>query len=164
MKQLFALGLLPCVFLGSCASIVSKSKYPVAITSSPSGAKFTVKNGEGTVVQQGTTPSTVTLPASSGYFKAASYTVEFTKKGSAKQSIEVNARIDGWYYGNILIGGVIGMVVVDPLTGAMWRLDDKVDVILPSLTALKTDHGGNLRIVDRASVPGEMEKHLMALR
>jgi hypothetical protein len=35
----------------------------------------------------------------------------------------LTSTIDGWYWGNLLIGGIIGMVFVDPLTGAMWKLD-----------------------------------------
>jgi hypothetical protein len=34
--------------------------------------------------------------------------------------------MDGWYIGNILFGGLIGILIVDPLTGAMWKLDDVV--------------------------------------
>ena len=30
--------------------------------------------------------------------------------------------IDGWYWGNIAIGGLIGMFIVAPLTGAMYRI------------------------------------------
>jgi hypothetical protein len=32
--------------------------------------------------------------------------------------------LNKWYFGNILLGGVIGMLVVDPLTGAMYSLDE----------------------------------------
>jgi hypothetical protein len=34
--------------------------------------------------------------------------------------------MDGWYIGNILFGGVIGFLIVDPATGAMWKLGDPV--------------------------------------
>lgn len=30
--------------------------------------------------------------------------------------------MDGWYWGNILFGGLIGMLAVDPATGAMYKL------------------------------------------
>lgn len=34
--------------------------------------------------------------------------------------------MDGWYMGNLLFGGFIGFLIVDPATGAMWKLDDNV--------------------------------------
>lgn len=164
MKPPYALGLIPCLLFTSCASLISRSHYPVSITSEPSGVKFTVKNQSGSTVHQGTTPSIVTLPAGAGYFKPASYTLEFTKKGSATQSIELNSRMNGWYFGNILFGGFIGMVVVDPLTGAMWRLDETVNAKFTSLATLDSGNGTQLQVVDRASLPAAMEKHLVAIR
>ena len=164
MKQTSVFCLIPCLLFTSCASIVSKSQCPVAITSNPSGAKFTVKNKAGEPIHQGVTPCTVTLPASAGYFQPANYSLEFTKKGSATQTVEIKAGINGWYFGNIVFGGLIGIVIVDPLTGAMWRLDDTANANLPTLATLETKHGGHLRIVDRASVPSEVAKHLIALR
>ena len=34
--------------------------------------------------------------------------------------------MDGWYIGNIVFGGLIGWLVVDPASGAMWKLQDSV--------------------------------------
>ena len=34
----------------------------------------------------------------------------------------------GFAFGNILFGGIIGMVIVAPLTGAMWKLPEMVQV------------------------------------
>lgn len=39
--------------------------------------------------------------------------------------------MDGWYIGNLLFGGLIGMLIVDPATGAMYKLDDSVYATLP---------------------------------
>ena len=76
-------------------------------------------------VSQGVTPNTVTLRSSFGYFKPAKYIIDVTNKG-VTQSIPLEANINGWYFGNLLIpfGIISGMVIIDPLTGAMWRLDD----------------------------------------
>jgi hypothetical protein len=30
--------------------------------------------------------------------------------------------LDGWYIGNILLGGLIGMLIVDPISGAMFKI------------------------------------------
>jgi len=42
----------------------------------------------------------------------------------------INSSVDGWYFGNILVGGLIGMLIVDPATGAMYNLPERVDVLL----------------------------------
>jgi hypothetical protein len=34
----------------------------------------------------------------------------------------VVSTIDGWYFGNILLGGLVGMLIVDPITGDMYTL------------------------------------------
>jgi hypothetical protein len=41
----------------------------------------------------------------------------------------INARIDGWYFANLFLGGWIGMLLVDPLTGAMWKIPPGSQVI-----------------------------------
>ena len=38
--------------------------------------------------------------------------------------------MDGWYAGNILIGGLLGLLIIDPATGSMWKLDESVQVAL----------------------------------
>lgn len=110
-----------------CASIVSKSQYPVTINSNPSGATVTIKNKRGAEVQKATTPTTVTLAASAGFFSPANYSFQFEKEGYFPGSSSLSASMDGWYtLGNIVFGGLIGWLIVDPATGAMWKLDDTV--------------------------------------
>lgn len=114
------------MILGGCASIVSKSNWPVTITSNPSGANVTVKDSKGVAIHSGTTPMTVTLPSGRGFFKAAAYEVSFDKDGYAPTVTTTSSNINGWYFGNILLGGWIGMLIVDPATGAMWRLNPMI--------------------------------------
>jgi len=111
------------VALTGCASIVSKSDWPVAITSSENGVPFTVKNEDGISVASGKTPSTITLASGNGYFDGADYTI--TTPGGI---MPLTSRLNGWYFGNFLFGGLIGMAIVDPLTGAMWKLPAVVQV------------------------------------
>lgn len=161
MKPLIVL---PIVLLfSSCASIVSKSQYPVSLTSSPSGCKVVVKkNGE--IVHQATTPSTVTLSSRGGYFQAAKYEVEFSKKGLPTQTVPLAAEMNGWYFGNFLFGGLIGLLIVDPATGAMWKLPENVNAPLAPLASLTDDNGRTLRIVDRSTIPASLESQLIAVR
>jgi hypothetical protein len=40
----------------------------------------------------------------------------------------LKATLSGWYFGNIIFGGLIGMLAVDPATGAMWNIEPgKID-------------------------------------
>ena len=150
------------VVLAGCASIVSKSEYPVSITSNPTGADFVVKKSNGLPISSGVTPATITLAASDGYFKPARYTVEFRRKGVV-QSVPLTAKIDGWYFGNILIGGLIGLLIVDPATGAMWALNDTVIATFQQ-TADVAPGQRALRIVDVNSLPMQYRGQLLALR
>ena len=150
------------VVLAGCASIVSKSEYPVAITSNPIGADFVVKRKNGVPVASGVTPATIVLPASEGYFQPAKYTIEYKRKGVI-QSVPLTAKIDGWYFGNLLFGGVIiGMLIVDPATGAMWRLNDTA-VATFQQTADSTSGQRALRIVNIDKVPMKYRGQLLAL-
>ncbi|MBD8569411.1 hypothetical protein IFT86_10340 [Pseudomonas syringae] len=113
-----------------CASIVSDSKYPVALTSSPSGAAYEIFNESGISVRSGVTPDEVTLRAGAGYFDGEKYTVTYRKDGYTSSTQTLESGIDGWYWGNIVIGGLIGMLIVDPATGAMYTLPEKINSTL----------------------------------
>jgi hypothetical protein len=39
--------------------------------------------------------------------------------------LKIKSKIDGWYFGNLIFGGLIGLVIVDPLTGSMWTLSPR---------------------------------------
>jgi hypothetical protein len=107
----------------SCATIVSKSSYPVSFGSSPAGTTVTVTNREHVEVFKGKTPCAVKLKAGSRFFSKEQYTLKFSRPGYEDKVVPINFKINGWYFGNVLIGGVIGMLIVDPATGAMWKIE-----------------------------------------
>ena len=117
------------IFTG-CASIVSDSSYAVNIRSTPSEASFTVKDNSGIVIHRGTTPERVELDAGDGFFTGARYSVEFQKSNYAPEILDVRPDVDPWYFGNLFFGGIIGLALVDPVTGAMWELPEDVHVNL----------------------------------
>ncbi len=133
-------------FNTGCASIVSKSKYPVSISTEPAAAKIEIKDQDGIVRFAGTSPATAMLDAGSGYFTRARYTVTASKDGYNPATIPLQNSIDGWYWGNILIGGLIGMLIVDPITGAMFQIDPPVAnmSLLPTATEVGME-GDRLR-------------------
>jgi len=116
------------ILLSSCASIVSRPSRDVSIQSNPSGLSFVVIDAEGQALHSGTTPQVVNLSARGGYFKPATYTVQVKRAGKPVGSHQVTAGLNGWYFGNILIGGLIGMLIVDPLTGSMYRMPESITV------------------------------------
>ena len=128
-----------------CASMVSQSSWPVAIKSNPGGAIFTVTNKDGEKVHTGTTPSIVHLQSGAGFFDAETYTLHFAKAGYTKADIQektvtLGASLNYWYWGNILFGpfAPIGFLVVDPETGAMFKLSETLNVDLtPAKPLLK---------------------------
>lgn len=105
-----------------CSSIVSESTYPVSVLSSPAGASYEITNESGLVVSSGVTPGQVTLKAGAGYFDGELYRISYKKEGYQDQVTLVDSELDGWYWGNIVFGGLIGMLIVDPATGAMYKL------------------------------------------
>ncbi|MFA5206835.1 MAG: SHOCT domain-containing protein [Lentisphaeria bacterium] len=121
------------VLANGCASIVSKSKWPVTINSTPDGATVTIKNKKGESVHKGVTPMTVTLPSDSGYFSQAKYQFIFEKEGCQPGNLQISSTINPWYFGNIVFGGLIGLCIVDPATGAMWKLEKSQHITLINL-------------------------------
>jgi uncharacterized protein YceK len=110
------------IALTGCASIVSDSKYQVEISSNPSGAQFEIANEDGEIVNTGVTPDHILLDAGSGYFDGETYRVSFRKDGYVEKSTVIDSKIDNWYWGNLALLSPLGLLVIDPLTGAMYKL------------------------------------------
>ncbi|BAX80037.1 hypothetical protein ALGA_1662 [Labilibaculum antarcticum] len=139
---------------------MSKSSYPISINSSPSEARIVITDKKGVEVYAGNTPATIKLRAGSGFFGKAQYQVKFTKDGYDIKTVPVNFKLDGWYFGNILLGGVIGMLIIDPATGAMYKLDTEfLNETLSKSTASidKTE----LKVYGINVIPSAWTKHLV---
>jgi hypothetical protein len=121
MHRFWACLLTVLVFSG-CASIVSRTSREINIRSAPERARVTVTDSHGAKILESTTPAIVKLKTSDGYFSPAEYRIRLALDGYDEREIRIRGGINGWYFGNLLLGGVIGMVIVDPLTGAMWTL------------------------------------------
>lgn len=112
------------IVLTGCASIVSKSNWPVNFKSNPPGAEVVITDNMGNEVERGRTPTTITLKSSDGFFSGATYYAEFKLKDYEIAKKGIHADLNGWYFGNIFLPGglLLGMVIIDPATGAMYRL------------------------------------------
>jgi hypothetical protein len=134
--------MLPLLFTG-CASILDGGAKPVQINSNPEGAKVTISDQEGTQVCVTNTPAIVILARSAGYFRGETYKVHFEKEGYYPFDASIVSELDGWYIGNIFLGGLIGEIIVDPSTGDMFTLAPrKVDCNLISMNTTTTLQSG----------------------
>lgn len=151
--------------LSGCASIVSKSSYPLSINTNPSGAQILITNKKGQDVYKGQSPATVVLKSSNGFFSGARYQVTLSYPGYEDQVIPVTSKLDNWYWGNILFGGLIGMLIVDPATGAMYKLENTVinTTLDKQNTTAEADPKHELNIIHIDDLPENMKEHLVRL-
>ncbi|SNB47243.1 tetratricopeptide repeat protein [Geobacter sp. DSM 9736] len=120
------------IYLCSCASIVSGGPKTLPIMSQPDEANFEIIDiRTGNTILKARTPYTATLERSAGFFQNAKYKIKLVKDGYLPQEHQIDSSINGWYFGNIIFGGLIGILIVDPATGAMWKIyDDNINVKL----------------------------------
>jgi len=149
-------------FLTGCASIVSKNMYPVTINSHPDQATILIKDENGRQMYKGKTPTTLSLSSGESYFHPKKYTITLSKSGYEEQITEIKAGIDGWYFGNILFGGLIGMLIVDPLTGNMWKLPTETTITLAEQIS-SNNKEQSLEIVTINQVPRHLRSHLIKI-
>lgn len=81
--------------------------------------------------------------------------------GHPEQLIPINYKLNGWYFGNILIGGVLGMLIIDPLTGGMWKIQDRV--VDANFTTDAATVPPALKVVDIADLPKDEQAKLVKL-
>jgi hypothetical protein len=103
-----------------CATIISGRHADVAINSNPSDAHVTVRDRRGMTVAEATTPAVLPLKRGDGFFRKARYTATIEKPGYQPTQVAIDSKLNPWVAGNIVFGGVAGLVV-DPYTGAMWK-------------------------------------------
>jgi hypothetical protein len=150
-----------------CASIFNSGNRNIAINSQPSGAQVTVaKTNTGEMLYSGVaTPLTVSLPPKAGYFRGQHYTVSFKLAGYQSATVQIVPTISGWYFGNILLGGAIGMVIVDPLTGSMWNLTpDKIQQNLSPAQASLIKSGNGFVVVLASSLTDQERRDMVRVR
>ncbi|MFH0888176.1 MAG: hypothetical protein V1871_03095 [Planctomycetota bacterium] len=127
-KVVLIMAILSVVLFIGCASIVSGTSQKVTFNSVPSGAKVITDTGLTLI-----TPSTATLP------KGKSISVRCEQEGYESQTQVIGTSFNGWFIGNLLFGGLIGMII-DAADGAMMNLDkDNVNFFLTPKEKRKDD-------------------------
>jgi len=164
MKRLILAGA-AALALSGCASIISGTTQTVTLRTEPTAANIEVINRAGDRVHSGTSPMTVSLKRGAGYFKSEQYTVRFTKEGYAPKEVQIVGTVNGWYVANILFGGLIGMLAVDPATGAMYSLDPSdLNAQLEATGTPQAKAGDTLKIVSTTDLTAEQMKQAKPLQ
>ena len=103
-----------------CASIMSGRHAEVAINTNAPNARVVVRDKRGQHVASLHTPATVTLRRKDKLIFPARYTATIEAPGYQPASVPIRSTINPWILGNVIIGGIPGLVV-DNVTGAAWR-------------------------------------------
>ncbi|MDV6235971.1 hypothetical protein CH379_010085 [Leptospira ellisii] len=120
MKKLSILLILGLV---NCATIVSDNVYNYTIASDPVGATVEISmKGYAAPVAQITTPGAQALNLKNDY------SLKFQLKGYKETVVDIRKDVDGWVWGNILIGGLIGLLI-DYSTGSMYKPENGVSTV-----------------------------------
>lgn len=107
----------PFALIASCATILGGgSAQAVSLTSDPAGATFTVKSSSGLQMASGKAPQTISLP------RRNEYQVEFAVPGYQPQSVALAKGTNGWIWGNLVVGWIVGFGV-DFLSGSAYKLE-----------------------------------------
>jgi hypothetical protein len=165
MKNKAICAALGVMLLSGCATIFEGGTQPVTFRSVPEAASISIVNRAGEKIHLGTTPTTVTLKRGAGYFKSEVYTVHIEKAGFAPKDLVVTGTMNGWYVANLLFGGVIGMLIVDPVTGAMYDLaPDSVSATLDAMNVKTSANEHSLVVVMANEVPAEAWQHARLIK
>ncbi|ENV62707.1 hypothetical protein F949_02525 [Acinetobacter junii NIPH 182] len=157
MKKLFIACSVLALSLSGCASIISGSTQTMTFQSTPEYSNITILNRAGNKIHVGQSPVTINLKRGAGFFKPEKYQVTFEKEGFETKTINISSSINGWYVGNILFGGWIGLLIVDPATGAMYTLDSKnSNVVLNDLKKDVATNAQSLTIVSTDELPKDV--------
>ncbi len=149
--------------LTGCASIVGDTEQSVTIDSTPSNADVVITDERSSEVFEGETPTTVTLKKADGsYFGGKDYSVTISKDGYKSRTMAISSTPNGWYVGgNLLFGGLIGWLIVDPLTGAMYSLSpDEIRADLGDSVAKAEDGSHALNVALVQDVPEEVRRDM----
>lgn len=113
------------LIIAGCATIFKGSDHEIKINSTPSQAKVVIKTTAGIVRWEGVTPATTKLP------KKDEYIAIISLQGYKDKEVGItHTGIEGWFWGNLLCGGVIG-IVVDLTNGAMHTMSpNEINVTL----------------------------------
>lgn len=127
-KSIISSSLALTLLLSSCATIVSGSRQKVKFSSNPSAATVLIDE-----VEVGKTPFEMKLT------RKSEHSVMIKLDGYQTYETKLTKKFNAWYIGNILFGGLIG-IIVDPITGAIYNLSSNdINAQMNKGTAFKSN-------------------------
>jgi hypothetical protein len=136
--------------LPSCATIINGTDQDVYISSTPDSASVTISTFYGVKIQKGVTPLTVNLK------REDEYKVLVSKEGYEDNEVVIRNSANGAVWGNILCGGIIGLII-DFSNGAAYELEPEtlhVDLIEVKDTSSRTEY---YLLIKMANENGEVQ-------
>ena len=106
--------------LSGCASIISGRHADVTFSSNVPNTHVVVRDKRGSEVASIDAPAVIALKRKDRFVFPAKYTATFEAQGYVPVVVPINPTVNPWVAGNLLAGGVIG-IVVDNATGAAWK-------------------------------------------
>jgi len=104
-----------------CSTVMCGKNQTVPISSRPPGAEVTIRNNFDDVVFKGVTPCDVILARGDVNRGAGYYKVTVAKPGYEAVKVDLVGKVNRAYLANVM-NGCVGMITVDPYTGAKWTL------------------------------------------
>lgn len=141
-----------------CATILGGgTAQSVSLRAEPQSVQYAIKSASGLQMSAGQTPQQVRLP------RKNEYEIEFTAPGYQTQRMALTKGLNGWVWGNLFVGWVIGFGV-DFIGGAAWKLEPALvdirmarsgDGTMSAVVRLLDDDGKLIREVTLPMLPAE---------
>lgn len=99
------------VMISSCATIINRTKQTIFLQTDPPVATAIIDG-----VQRVETPASIKLK------RGKDHHITFEKVGYRNTDVIVEKEISGWIWGNIILGGLIGLGI-DFISGGAYKLE-----------------------------------------
>ena len=120
------------VMCAGCATILGGgTNQAVSINAQPGAATYSIKAASGLEMGSGNVPAQVRLP------RHNEYQVQITAAGYKPQTLALTKSLNGWVWGNLIFGWILGFGV-DFIGGAAYKLEPAL-VTVNLQTAVRLD-------------------------
>lgn len=117
-KLLIAITLASMIMFSGCATILGGGNQQTISINSTKPMKGSMTYADGSGLQYFTTPATLSVERKSKDIYLDSKNKEFDKA-------TLKSNINGWFWGNIIFGGLIGSTT-DSVGGAAWKYQETI--------------------------------------
>jgi hypothetical protein len=118
------------LLLAGCATVISGTAQVMHVTCNPPDAMVTADG-----IERGVTPTQFALS------RDRDHVVAIDMPGYKHCEIPIRRTVNGWFFGNLVIGGGVGMIV-DAVDGAIYALDpNRINAALQPVGTRRRDGG-----------------------